>query len=42
MPKICEVCGKSEEYHEEEHDIYGVCEDCIHDRHIEETPPTES
>lgn len=33
--KICEVCGKMEEITEEKHDVYGVCEECINDRHVE-------
>lgn len=37
MPKICEVCGKSEDHTEETitNDIYGVCEECISDRHVD-------
>jgi NMD protein affecting ribosome stability and mRNA decay len=35
MPKICEVCGNREDLAEEIHDIYGVCEECIKDRHVE-------
>lgn len=35
MQKICEVCGKKEELTEEVHDIYGVCEDCINEHHVD-------
>jgi hypothetical protein len=37
MLKICEVCGTREEFDKESHDIYGVCEECINDRHFEES-----
>lgn len=35
MSKICEVCGKIEEYSDEIHDIYGVCLNCMDDRDFE-------
>jgi hypothetical protein len=33
--KICEVCGKMEEIIEEKHDIYGVCDKCMNDFHVD-------
>ncbi|MDQ0226584.1 hypothetical protein [Metabacillus niabensis] len=36
MPKICEVCGRTEEHQEEEaYDIYGVCDNCMKDRYVD-------